>query len=180
MRAILISVVFFAGCGASDDFSELEDFIEAVRVRPATRAEPAPAWKKPETFAYRVGERRSPFDPSSGWETVHRNRAAVGVAPNLERTGRYLEHCPIDRITMVGTLARGNARFGLVRADGGTVHRVGPGDVLGEGGGRVQNVEPLAIRLLEVVPDGAGARIERSRTISLGGLSPEHAEDTGR
>ncbi|MCY4564724.1 MAG: pilus assembly protein PilP [Gammaproteobacteria bacterium] len=174
MKAILIAVIFFAGCGAGEDFSELEAFIEAARVRPEGQAEPPPIWQKAETFAYRAGKRRSPFEPSAGWEATPRGRVA---APVLEGSGRYLEHCPVDRIVMVGTLARDNTRFGLVRAGGGAVHRVGPGDVLGESGGRVQSIEPLAIQLLEIVPDGAGARVERLRTISLEGSSPEHAED---
>ncbi len=174
MKATLIALIFFAGCGASEDFSDLEDFIEGVRVRPEAQAEPPPTWQQAETFAYRAGERRSPFIPAAGWGATPRGRAA---APVLEQTGRYLEHCPVDRIVMVGTLARGNTRFGLVRADGGAVHRVGPGDVLGESGGRVQSVEPLAIQLLEFVQEGAGARVKRPRTISLEGPSPQHAED---
>ena len=180
MRALLTTVIFVAGCGGNEDFSELEEFMAAISLRPAAQAEQPPTWREPETFAYRAGERRSPFNPSSGWGAVRQGGAASAIAPNLERAGRYLEHCPVDRIHMVGTLARGNTRFGLVRAGRGAVLRVGPGDVLGESGGRVQSIEPLAIRLLEIAPDGAGARVERSRTISLAGPPPEHAEDPER
>ena len=180
MRAVVISVIVIAGCGGSEDVPEIEEFIETIPHRREAIADPPPALQPPETFVYRAGGRRSPFAPSSGWGADDRGTAAAFAAPDLEGSRRHLGCCPLDRIEMVGTLARRNARYGLVRAGGGPVHRVGPGDLLGEEGGRVQRVDPLAIQLLEMAPDGAGAQVERTRTVSLGGPLPEPAEDEER
>ena len=177
MRAVAISLLAVAGCGASDDLSDLEDFMAEVRVRPVAQAHPLPPLEEPETFTYRALGRRSPFNPLSGSGAVEPGRAGASVATDLNRSRPYLERYPVARISMVGTLTHGAVRFGLVRVDHGAVHRVEVGDYLGEERGRIRKIEPSAMLLLEIVPDGAGGRVERPRTISLGQSLPGLKED---
>ncbi|MDE0365967.1 MAG: pilus assembly protein PilP [Gammaproteobacteria bacterium] len=175
MRAIVITVIAVAGCSAGNDSVEPEDFAEAVRNPQGVQAEPLPPLEQPETFGYRVRGHRSPFESSAGWAAVHRAKPAL-AAPDSDRSRHLLRSVPVDRIAMVGTLARGNVRFGLVRVDGGRVHRIGVGDYLGEQRGRVQAIDPLAMELLEIVHNG-GARAERTRIVSLRRPLPEFTED---
>ena len=177
MRAVAISLLAVAGCGASDDLSDLEDFMEEVRVQPVAQAHPLPPLEEPETFTYRALGRRSPFDPLPGSGAVEPGRAGASVATDLNRSRPYLERYPVARISMVGTLARGAVRFGLVRVDRAAVYRVEVGDYLGEERGRIRSIEPLAMQLLEIVPDGAGDWVERPRTISLEQSLPGLKED---
>ena len=179
MQATAIWVLFVAGCGGVSEVSELENFIEAVQATQQVREDRPPVFGKPQAFTYRPDGRRSPFQPSSAWAAHDRGDTAA-VVPDLDRSRRYLRHSPLDRLEMVGTLTRGDARFGLVRGGAGAVHRVAPGDLLGEEGARVQSIEPLAIQLVEALPDGAGAPVVRSRTISLENPLTEATEDRER
>ena len=175
MRAIVIIVIALAGCSAGNDSFEPEDFAEAVRNPQGVQAEPLPLPEQPETFGYRARGHRSPFESSAGWAAVHQAKPAL-AAPDSDRSRHLLGSVPVDRIAMVGTLARGNVRFGLVRVDGGRVHRIGVGDYLGEQRGRVRAIDPLAMELLEIVHNG-GARAERTRILSLRRPLPEFTED---
>ncbi len=167
MRAFAAALVLLAGCGGSRDFSDLEAFMHDVRTRQEVPSEPLRPLVGAAPFTYRAGERRSPFQPPSTVRPVERHRDTIPIRPNFQRPRQYLEHYPIDRISMVGTLSRGAARYGLLRDGDGIVHRVGVGDYLGEDHGRIRAIGPSTIHLIEIVPDGAGGWVERTRGVSL-------------
>jgi type IV pilus assembly protein PilP len=55
----------------------------------------------------------------------------------------------------------------LVKTSDGLVHRVVPGDYLGQNDGRITAVEPSRINVTEIVPDGLGGYMERTASIAL-------------
>ena len=68
---------------------------------------------------------------------------------------------------MVGTLRLGNRNYGLVRTRDGLVHRVLPGNYLGQNDGRITSIESSRINVTEIVPDGLGGYMERAASIAL-------------
>jgi type IV pilus assembly protein PilP len=66
---------------------------------------------------------------------------------------------------MVGTIEQRNRYFALLRGAGG-VHRLKVGDYLGRNDGRIVGIQS-AVQVIEIVPDGEGAWLERPRSISL-------------
>ena len=68
---------------------------------------------------------------------------------------------------MVGTLEREGKTFGLVQTQDGLVHRVLPGNYVGQNDGRVVAVADAEIRVEELVPDGIGGFFKRSAAIGL-------------
>jgi type IV pilus assembly protein PilP len=68
---------------------------------------------------------------------------------------------------MVGTLRLGGRTFGLVQTRDGLVHRVLPGNHLGQADGRITAIEDGRIALTEIVPDGMGGFIERPAALAL-------------
>lgn len=167
MRALAIFLIAVAGCGAEEDLSDLEDFMEKVRLRQEAPAKPAPPLQAPEAFDYRANGRHSPFQPFSRQGSGHQGSAGASTALDTEASRHHLAGHAVEDISMVGTLSRGPVRFGLVRVDGGPVERVGVGDRLGENGGRIHSIGPLAMQLLEVAPDGTGGWAERPLAIAL-------------
>ncbi len=91
------------------------------------------------------------------------------MRPDPNRPRQYLEQYPVGNLTMVGTLSQEARTFALVQDADGGVHRVERGDYMGTDHGRILAIEESAIELLEIVPDGTGGWVERSRTVSLGG-----------
>ena len=67
---------------------------------------------------------------------------------------------------MVGTLSNETGTFALLRGAGG-VHRVKVGDYLGRNDGRIVSITDSEVQVIEIVPDGEGAWLERPRSISL-------------
>ena len=67
----------------------------------------------------------------------------------------------------VGTVSQANTTFGLVQTQDGLLHKVRPGNYIGQYDGRVVAVTPSEIQIEELVPDGIGGFYKRSATIAL-------------
>ena len=90
-----------------------------------------------------------------------RRRAAAGLRPDSRRNREFLEQFSLDTLRMVGTLRMADRTYGLVKTKDGLVHRVLPGNYMGQADGRVTEISPSKISVVEIVPDGLGGYIER-------------------
>ena len=124
---------------------------------------PLPEIKPYESFAYNASSMRSPFVPSA----PTRSDVANSVRPDSKRTREFLEQFPLDTMSMVGTLQLQGKNFGLVQGKDGLVHRVLPGNFMGQNDGRVVSITPTRISIIEIVPDGLGGYIERPAALAL-------------
>ena len=70
-------------------------------------------------------------------------------------------------MAMVGTLDLGGETYGLVQTADGLIHRVVPGNYLGQNDGRIVAITDSEIELVEIISDGIGGYIERDAAISL-------------
>ena len=68
---------------------------------------------------------------------------------------------------MVGTLKLGASSYGLVQTKDGLIHRVLPGNRVGQNDGRILSVSDARIALIEIVPDGLGGYLERPAALAL-------------
>lgn len=154
-----------AGCGGGMD--DLERYVDQVKSQPGQRPEPLPEIKPYETFTYQadVDGLRSPFRPDT--PSAAQGGGGDGPRPDDDRTPEYLEQFPLDSFDMVGTLAIGGATYGLVRAQDGLVHRVLPGNYIGQSDGRITSISESEIAVTELVSNGIGGYIERDVAIAL-------------
>ena len=162
LRMTLIAVLGAAAAGCSGGNDDLLAYIDEVKGRPGGRIEPLPQIKPYETFSYEAELLRSPFMPDTP-----KGRAAAGPRPDADRPKEYLEQFPLDTLKMVGTLELDKNRFGLVQTQDGLVHRVLPGNYVGQNEGRVVAVTDADIQVDELVPDGIGGFFKRSAAIAL-------------
>ena len=70
-------------------------------------------------------------------------------------------------MSMVGTLNQGGTTYGLVQTSDGLIHRVVPGNYLGQNDGRIVSITDSEIELVEIISDGIGGYVERDAAISL-------------
>jgi type IV pilus assembly protein PilP len=150
-----------AGC--SDDMDKLHAQVDEIKSRPGGRIEPLPEVRPYETFTYAATSLRSPFVagmPASA-------SASSGIRPDQNRPREFLEQFSLDTLKMVGTLRLGGRTYGLVQTRDGLVHRVLPGNHLGQADGRITAIEDGRISLTEIVPDGMGGFIERPAALAL-------------
>ena len=159
--AVSLLALSAAGCGGGMD--DLMAYVDEVKARPGGRIEPLPQIKPYQTFDYVAGSRRSPFVQEAGPSTGQ----LAGPRPDASRPKEYLEGFPLDTLDMVGTLEREGRTYGLVQTQDGLVHRVLPGNYVGQNDGRVVSVSESGIQVEELVPDGIGGFFKRSAAISL-------------
>ena len=151
-------------CGA--DMDELDTYINKVKATPGGRIEPLPEITPYEMFVYVADEQgiRSPFVPDTPQAS---GSAAGGTRPDPDRIREFLEDFPLDTLRMVGTLNIGETLYGLLQTSDGLIHRVVPGNYLGQNDGRITDISESEITLVEIISDGIGGYIERDAAVSL-------------
>jgi len=159
--AVATAVLAIAGC--SDDTDQLRAQIEEIKARPGGRIEPLPEVKPYETFAYPSADQRSPFEPGVPASLAGPN----AIRPDQNRPREFLEQFSLDTLRMVGTLKLQSRVYGLVQTKDGLVHRVLPGNHMGQSDGRITAIEEGKISLIEIVPDGMGGFVERPAALAL-------------
>jgi type IV pilus assembly protein PilP len=159
--SIACAYALLTACGSADD--ELQRFVDDTRKEPGGRVEPLPEIKPYETFVYAAGDLRSPFMPSSPGSGAGLN----GVRPDQKRNREFLEQYSLDTLKMVGTLRLGGQMYGLVETKDHLVHRVTTGNYMGQAEGRITDITPSKISLVEIVPDSLGGYMERPAALGL-------------
>jgi type IV pilus assembly protein PilP len=165
MNKILLVLLLSLGlsaCGGNMD--DLLEYVDEVKARPGGRIEPLPQIKPYRTFTYAAENLRSPFVPDRRAAAAS---AATGPRPDTSRAKEYLEQFPLDTLSMVGILERGGQTYGLLQTGDGLVHRVLPGNFVGQNEGRIMSISEANIEVEELVPDGIGGFFKRSAAISL-------------
>jgi type IV pilus assembly protein PilP len=162
--AMLTGALGLTGC--SGDMDDLDRYINEVKARPGGRIEPLPEITPYEVFTYVADTEglRSPFVPDTPQAAAG---PTGGARPDLERSREFLEQFPLDTLNMVGTLEIGNATFGLVQTSDGLIHRVSPGNYVGQNDGRITAVTESEIQVVEIISDGIGGYLERDAAIGL-------------
>lgn len=163
--ALLMLVLAVAVTGCSGDMDDLDQYINEVKARPGGRIEPLPEITPYEVFMYVADAEglRSPFQPEQRESTPGDN----GTRPDLERSREFLEQFPLDTLRMVGTLELGETSYGLVQTSDGLIHRVIPGNYMGQNDGRIVLVNDSEIELIEIISDGIGGYLERESAVAL-------------
>lgn len=163
----LFGMLVLAGCAGGID--DLRNFVEAEKAKKPGPIESLPQIQPYESFTYNARDLRSPFmpdtpvtaPPSGGGE-------GGGLRPDPNRNREYLESFPLDALEMVGTITMRDQDYALVQDPEGAVHPVQPGNYLGQNHGKIGEITPLEVRLIEIIPDGLGGWIERQASIALG------------
>ncbi|MGB6356769.1 MAG: pilus assembly protein PilP [Steroidobacteraceae bacterium] len=156
-----IALAGLVAAGCSGGQSDLQQWIAATKKKPGGRIQALPEVKPYESFAYSAGNLRSPFQPQGA------NGGLAGLRPSSRRNREFLENFSLDTLKMVGTFKVGNSFYGLVQSKDGLVHKVQPGNYIGQNDGKVTEITGGKISLVEIVPDGLGGYIERPASLAL-------------
>ena len=155
--------VGLTACGGGADV--LDQYINEVKARPGGRIEPLPEITPYEIFSYMADKQglRSPFRP----DTPQAAGGGTGPRPDDDRSREYLESFSLDSLGMVGTLHINDTMYGLVQTSDGLIHRVIPGNYMGQNDGRITEISESEIALVEIISDGIGGYIERDAAVGL-------------
>ncbi len=164
---VVLIVASFALSACGGDMDDLDQYINSIKAKPGGRIDPLPEITPYEVFTYVADAEglRSPFVPDSPQAAA--GIAAGGTRPDPERSREFLEQFPLDTLRMVGTMQLGDTHFGLIQTSDGLIHRVIPGNYMGQNDGRIVVVSESEIELVEIISDGIGGYLEREAAVGL-------------
>lgn len=162
---MLLVPVFLTACGGG--YQDLDEFMAAIKAKPAGHIAPIPAFKAYKAFTYSATSLRSPFDKPIEVSEITRLQMASNVKPDPNRSKEYLEKFSLDSLKMVGSLEQGGVLWALMQDDDDGVHRIKIGNYIGRNHGRIVETTETYISVIEIVPNGVDGWIERPRTIKL-------------
>lgn len=161
---ILVSLsIVLTGCG--DDMSDLHQYMQQVKARPAAPIEPIPAIKPYVRFVY-PGHDKDPFD-SSPLQAKAVAKLPDSIVVDQNRMPEFLESFPLDSLRMVGTVYKENELWALIRIPDGAVHRVKKGNYIGKNHGKIIQIQDVGLSLSEIVDNGYGGYKEQENELSI-------------
>ncbi len=163
---ILVPGISMVGC-MNDDMGDLKKYVKEVKARKQGSIEPLPEIRQVESFFYKTGERRNPFNPVDQGEQVAEEVDGTGLAPDPNRRKEELESYSLDSLRMVGTLQQVDTVWALVKTKDKTIYRVKTGNFLGRNDGRITRVTENKIELTELIRDRQQGYRERQATLAL-------------
>ena len=165
---IACCIVFNNGC-ASDDFSDLNQFVAMEKSKPKGAIEPLPEIKIVEPFIFNPEGLRDPFIPLEQAVAIESAYIDVnsGIKPDLSRPKEELEAYALDSLRMVGTVKAKTSLWGLVKSSDGTVYRVKVGNYMGKNYGKVIRIVSDKIELMEMISDKPGVWREQQASLAL-------------
>lgn len=165
MCTLLVSSLL-AGCTA--DIEELQQWAEAERRNAKPSIKPLQPPKRFEPQAYEALSGIEPFSTQklSGAVKQEAVQTNAVLAAELARRREPLEAFPLDSMQMVGSMAKRDGRYGILKVDG-LLYYVKRGDHMGQNFGRVLKVEESEITLRELLQDASGDMVEKITTLQL-------------
>ncbi len=162
-----VASLFLGGCGGFNENSDLVDYIEETKRRPAGQIDPLPPFVPYQSFSYSAMTLRAPFDPPVDEVQQMVVGKRTGVKPDLNREKEYLEEFNIAGLSMVGTLERNGVLWALIDDGAGGIHRVAKGNYLGKNHGSIVAASGRQLDVVEIVPDGVGGWVERPQVLQI-------------
>jgi type IV pilus assembly protein PilP len=165
-RLLAVGLVVMTVAGCAKGTRDLEEQLAEIRSRQGAPVEPLPAMRDFPPFPYTAFDLRDPFAPFSDDQNAP-SGGGTGVGPDPDRSKEYLESYPLDSLDMVGTLGTINDLTALIKDPDGVVHRLSPGNYVGQNDGQITGVFEDRIEVVELVSNGNGGWIERPASIAL-------------
>ncbi|MES1963802.1 pilus assembly protein PilP [Psychrobacter sp. AH5] len=163
---ILLAMTAFILNGCTDRIGMAEQAMADIRASTAQPIEPPPKALLVEDFVYSASSLRSPFLPPSLVNVQGPTTAIDGVRPDINRIKEPLEQYEIAQLTFRGmVISPEGQQYALVQRPDGSVASVTVGNYLGLNDGRIVEITPTQINLIEIVPDSRAGFIERPQSL---------------
>ena len=159
-----VATLWLTGC--SDRIGVAEQAMHQIRSEPAQPIKDPPRAEIIEDFVYSASLLRSPFLPPSLVSVQVPETSFEGVRPDITRTKEELEQYEVSQLTFRGmVISPEGQQYALVQRPDGSVASVKVGDYLGLNDGRIVEITPTQINLIEIVPDSRAGFVERPESL---------------
>lgn len=170
LSLVLVLGLLAAGCDSRIDAVNAQ--MAEIRNQSPLPIEPALTFEPAPVFNYAAHQLKSPFIPSSLAAEL-KIMAGKRVYPNLSRQLQPLESYALETLSMKGSMRGQRSEIlALIQTPDGEIERIQRGSYMGLNHGRVINITPTQIDLIEIIPDGREGYVERPRSLVLIGPAP--------
>lgn len=165
-KLAFLPLVLLSGC--FNDTSDIKTYISEVQSNTRSYIAPMPEVPAFIHVEYSADTARSPFILPKPEAIQERMQQMAGcLSPDPRRRKQPLEKFALDSLSMRGTLGELGVIWALVEASDSTIHQVTVGSYVGLYHGKITEVNDNLIKVLELVPDGAGCWVERESVVSI-------------
>lgn len=163
----LLASLALAGC-ADDRISLAEQEMQKIRESSAQPIEPPPQPQVVQAFNYSASQLRSPFMPPSLTLKATQEANIQGVRPDETRIKEPLEQFELNQLVYRGVVVSESGElYGLIQSPDGRIASVKVGNYLGKNHGRIAEITPTQINLIEIVPDSRVGYVEQPTSIAV-------------
>lgn len=145
------------GCG-NQGLKEAQQFVADTKAKSLPPIPPIPELSPPKQVKYSSASLRDPFLPQP---------RLPATGPGANRNKEELEAFSLDSLRMVGTLTEQNKVWALIQAPNKTVYKVTVGSYMGQNYGKIIEIKPNEIKLIETIPDGINGWKQRRASMLL-------------
>ena len=146
--ALLLAPFLLTACSGDGGTQSLKKYTNEVKQRKGEALSPIPKVKPYEKYAY-PEHFRNPFRP-----IPNPRQGGKGRGPDHDRPKQALEIFPFDALRMVGTLHEDSDNWAVIAAPDGAVYRVMVGNYMGQNFGKVTEITPKSVEVMEMVQVG--------------------------
>lgn len=173
---LLLAALTLSGCvDWVGDKQDLVQFVNKTKAAPSGKIKPLPEFKPYHSFVYEGASMREPFVALIPYveaeevEGADPKNAAGGLQPDIGRQKEYLESFAVEQLKLVGSIYEkdSNTFWALIQDSNSEVHRVATGAFMGLDYGLVVEVAEQRVVLSEIVSNGRGGWMKRSRSLVL-------------
>ena len=166
LRLLLLSATVLSITGCTDRIGLAEQAMADIRNQPAQPIEPPPKAELVEDFVYSASAQRSPFLPPSLVNVQGPTTFIDGVRPDITRVKEPLEQYELTQLIFRGVvISPEGQQYALVQRPDGSVASVRVGNYLGLNDGRIVEITPTQINLIEIVPDSRAGFVEKPQSL---------------
>jgi type IV pilus assembly protein PilP len=163
---LILSATVLSMTGCTDRIGMAEQAMTDIRNQPAQPIEPPPKAELVEDFFYSASTQRSPFLPPSLVNVQGPATSIDGVRPDITRVKEPLEQYELSQLVFRGVvISPEGQQYALVQRPDGSVASVRVGNYLGLNDGRIVEITPTQINLIEIVPDSRAGFVEKPQSL---------------
>lgn len=165
-KIVTYTLIAYLAVGCADRVGLAEQKMQDIRNQPAQPVKPPPKPEVVKEYTYSANQLRSPFMPPSLMLQANKTEDIQGVRPDVTRLKEPLEQFDLNELTYKGSMvSQSGELFGLVQRPDGSIASVKVGNYLGKNDGRIAEITPSQINLIEIVPDSRVGYVEKPTSL---------------
>ena len=170
-QIVTVACILVLSACSNDELAELNKSLNATTVaKTNSQIKPLPTVCEFKAFYYETKDQRNPFiafKVTDKTKLAGKDNNFKTLAPNAHRTKESLEAYPLNTLKMLGHVLYKNTVWALIKSADGQLYRIAKGNYLGTNFGKVIQITPDKVTIVELIQDQQSEWHEQNTTMDL-------------